>query len=485
MVYGMTRALVYARQSQGKQKSITDQIEVGEREVEARGWILVRSLDDGTSASRFARKAREGWAEVRAEVEAGNVDVVVLWSTSRASRELEDWAAFLNVCRRHGVKLHTVEESQTYDPSLARDWKELASDGIHNASESDRRSVDVRRGLGASARSGKPAQGRAPYGYTRVFDQETGKSRFEVNRDTAPVVERIIGDIARGVPLSRLTRDLNDEGVVSSLGKAWARQVVAQVVRNRAYIAQRNWDGEWYPGEWKPLTSAETFWRANRVLDDPGRSAHLVTRPRPGAAAHLLSGIAMCGSCGSTLRANPARGIYMCRATGCCAVNEAEADGFLNLAIVARFRQPDFRESLAALGKVSDRDVQAEKDAAATKRARLDEIRAAVIRGELSTTLGGQAEVELTRAIEHHERRAHELETPSDLREFVEPGVDVPKRWKATPLARKRRVIRRLAEVRLTPMARGGRRPFSPERFGESNWHGDTRTWAQIWEAAK
>ncbi|MGH3755806.1 MAG: recombinase family protein [Pseudonocardiaceae bacterium] len=53
--------------------------------------ITARYADPGRSASRFARCARENWQHVLEAVKARRFDVLVLWETSRASCDPEEW----------------------------------------------------------------------------------------------------------------------------------------------------------------------------------------------------------------------------------------------------------------------------------------------------------------------------------------------------------------------------------------------------------
>ena len=58
----------------------------------ARLAIADRYADPGLSASRFATKDRPEYKRLLADVEAGKLDVVVLWESSRGGRELAAWA---------------------------------------------------------------------------------------------------------------------------------------------------------------------------------------------------------------------------------------------------------------------------------------------------------------------------------------------------------------------------------------------------------
>jgi len=65
-------------------------------------WWLP-SKDDGYSA--FKEVSRDGFGELIAAVETGQVDVVIVRDIDWLTRNLTDWNAFEKACVRHGVRL--------------------------------------------------------------------------------------------------------------------------------------------------------------------------------------------------------------------------------------------------------------------------------------------------------------------------------------------------------------------------------------------
>lgn len=61
------------------------------------------------------------------------------------------------------------------------------------------------------------------------------------------------------------------------------------------------------------------------------------------------------------------------------------------------------------------------------------------------------------------EKREHDLSTPSALRDLIESGADVARRWQAAPVSTRREITRLLltpeliGELRLQPAPRRGR----------------------------
>src|SRR5262245_46550325 len=169
------RAGVYGRQSRNSSKSIREQVTAGRAVVAEMVWFLAGIYEDGSSASRYARKSREAWARVLEDLAAGRLDILVLWESSRGDRTLTSWSQLLDLCRDRGVSIYVIADERLYDPRRASDWRSLAAAGVDSAAESDKLSVRVRRGHAGAAAEGRPSHGRCPYGYRRVYDPTTGE----------------------------------------------------------------------------------------------------------------------------------------------------------------------------------------------------------------------------------------------------------------------------------------------------------------------
>ncbi len=73
-----------------------------------------------------------------ADVEAGRVNVLIIWEPSRASRLLSAWSTLLETCQRLGVLIHVTSHQQTYDLDNPRHWRTLAEDGVDAVYEAEK-----------------------------------------------------------------------------------------------------------------------------------------------------------------------------------------------------------------------------------------------------------------------------------------------------------------------------------------------------------
>src|SRR5258705_1515028 len=132
------RAGLYGRLSEtyDAAESVPTQIERGAGHAARRGWTVVATFkDDGYSA--FREITRDGFGELIAAIEAGQVDVVIVRDIDRLTRNLTDWNAFEKACVRHGVRLSAytgVDPVQFQSPvdkptGEARAWCRPGNDG--------------------------------------------------------------------------------------------------------------------------------------------------------------------------------------------------------------------------------------------------------------------------------------------------------------------------------------------------------------------
>lgn len=463
------RAAVYGRESQANVKSIDDQVAIGAGVVADQGWELAGTFDDGSSASRFARRARADWARLLDEIDAGRIDVVVVWELSRGSRKVGEWVTVLDHCRELGVRIHVVDHDRTYDPTRAADYKTLANGAVDAAYETDHLSERVRRGNGKAAEDGRPPGGAAPYGYWRRHEVEPGARRATVYQEpdpeTAPVVARIVADVAAGKPLARIARDLDAAGVPAparpnrSPGR-WQARHVRGIAINPAYAGLRRHNGdEPTTAKWPAIVSAETFHAARRVLADNARKVREdgeVRRRVPGQQRHLLSFVATCHE-GHPLAW--AGGRYKCKPHGHGTVNAAALDELVEAVVVEMLATPEVYRRLRQAGDVTDAQAQRARDGLATLEARLADYRDRARRGRIDADDFADIAAGLKADITAARERADETGLPPALRPFTEPGADVEARWDAAPLAARREVIRALVTVTVRPAGRRGRTP--------------------------
>lgn len=475
------RAVIYCRVSADDRK---DERSVGEQEAECRlaavalGWTVVEVfVDNDVSASRYARKGRPGHEALLAYLGNQQVDVLMLWETSRGDRELERWAGLLNLCRRREVRIHVTTHERTYDLEVARDWKAMATDGVDNAYASEETRNRVARAVRANAQQGRP-HGKLPYGYVRTYDERGGFLAQIEHPEQAAVVRECGRRVAAGESLYSIAQDLNARGVPAPRGGAWIPTQIKRLVTNPRYVGQRVHQGVVIgQAVWPAILDGATFAECTRRMSDPRRHS---TRDR--SLKYLLTGILRCGECGSPCRVIKNRGYhsYACwggKGTFCVSVRTIHAEEFVVEQLVERLEQPDILSGIAAR---SDRAVADAESDAGELRTRLKGFYDQAALGKISPAGLAAIEEQLLPQIDEADERALQAPVPKFLRDVAGPGAR--KRWDRLELGRQREIVDKLAELRVGKTVRGAR--FDFRRLGESRWRGDDRTWGEHWTAA-
>lgn len=316
------KAIVYARYSTEHQteSTIVDQIRRCREYAKARGWqIGAEYTDEGISGAAIGN--RPGVQKALAELEVGDVLLVV--DTTRLSRS-QDLAPLLTRLRHRGVRVIGVLDGFDSESRTARMQAGLS--GI--MSEEFRAQIASRThsALDMRARQGKATGGKC-YGYSKAG---------EIIESEAAIVREVFDRAARGETQKTIARALNARGVPAP-GASWERKArrsdgvwlsnaIYSMLGNERYIGRVIWnrsiwkrdpdtgrrqrverpESEWIETEGPAIVSREV-WDAVRGRATP-RKLH--GGRAGGGPRYLLSGILVCGICGSKLVAAGARGSH-------------------------------------------------------------------------------------------------------------------------------------------------------------------------------
>jgi len=498
------RAGIYTRVSKdirkgrsGEGASVETQESESRAAAEDNSWHVVETYSDNdVSASKYGRRNREEWARLLGDIESGKLDVLIMWETSRGSRQLSEWARFLELAEEHHLLIHIVSHDETYDVRKRRHWKALAGEGVDSADESNKTSERVRRDKAATRQAGRP-DGKYPFGWKREYDPETGELLRQVpHPEEAPVVREVIDRLCRGDTLAGIARDLearshldrSDPRWVPTLpyGGAYRPAAVRQIATRAAHAALiPNPRGELLPASWDPIVDVDKWWAVQRILADPSRR----TTSRPGRIKHLLTRLMTCAVCGAYIELKRISGAqrYTCRGNlpggrrsgreGCASIRKEWVEEYIVSLVVERLSQSDLAAAL----------VNQDDEAAAAARARAEELRREleqawdrVLAEELSLEEYTALKAARFPAIRAAEEAAVGAEVPPLLREFASVSDTGDRRalvldaWERIPMAGRREVVKLLFDhIRIRPMIRGRGWRFDPDRI-EYAW----RVWS-------
>lgn len=327
---GVRRAVLYGRQSHGKDKSIGEQLDLGAARAACEGWAVARRYQDKVSASRHAGAIRPEWLLLIDDVVQGRVDLIWLWETARGDRRAASWLLLLEACQEHNVTLYIETDRREYDLNRRRDWMTMAEDGLEAQGESDKIRDRVRRAKTAAREDGRL---REILGGSPRVGYRNGKDDWETDPAHAAVLRSTAAGMRAGATLSDAFRAATEEhGAIwmNSAANEPVRPVTEKLIRaalrRPATAGLITEAGEGREGSSKvtgragivdPPLDEETWnwlrreWFAKRAIG--GRSVG------SGAYPYALGPVLRCGKCGNPLsgskqyHASPPVPVYACR----------------------------------------------------------------------------------------------------------------------------------------------------------------------------
>ena len=292
-----TRCAIYTRVSTDERldmefNSLDAQREAGLAYVESQkheGWIPVgdRYDDGGFSGGTLERPALK---RLLADIEAGRVDVVVVYKIDRLSRSLMDFAKLVEVFDRRQVTFVSITQSFNTTTSMGR----LTLNILLSFAQFEREVIGerVRDKIAASRARGLWMGGMPPLGYDVV------ERKLVVNDAEAELVRLIFSRFVRVGSATKLAQELRRDGHTT---KSWTTQdgnhrpgkpidkgAIYKILGNRVYLGEAVHKGTSYPGEHAPIIDYATWDKVHAILAENTVARSNRTRAQTAA---LLRGI--------------------------------------------------------------------------------------------------------------------------------------------------------------------------------------------------
>jgi DNA invertase Pin-like site-specific DNA recombinase len=223
----------------------------------AEGWTLVpdRYDDGGFSGGSLDRPALQ---RLLADIEAGLVDVVVVYKIDRLSRSLMDFAKLVEVFDAHEVTFVSVTQSFNTTTSMGR----LTLNILLSFAQFEREVIGerIRDKVAASKARGMWMGGKVPLGY-RVENR-----RLVVNEPEAARVRRVFQLFAETGSGVETVRRLQAEGVTTKSGRPLDKGDVYKLLNLRTYVGEVAHKGNIYRGEHQAIVARDLWDRAHAIL---------------------------------------------------------------------------------------------------------------------------------------------------------------------------------------------------------------------------
>ncbi len=243
----------------------------------AEGWMVHPGAfdDGGISGGTIERPALK---KLLALVEAGKVQVIVVYKIDRLTRSLPDFARIVEVLDKQSASFVSVTQQFNTTTSMGR----LTLNVLLSFAQFEREvtSERIRDKIAASKKKGIWMGGYPPLGY------DINNRRLIQNNAEAETVKRIF-ELALETPsLTDLERQLAEENIGAkswrsqsgrqSGGGPLTRSALARMLRNPVYIGKIRHGEKGYEGEQSAIVDDELWTRVQSALD--GRAHERVSK---------------------------------------------------------------------------------------------------------------------------------------------------------------------------------------------------------------
>ncbi|WP_437203007.1 recombinase family protein [Planctomicrobium sp. SH664] len=255
-------ARVSSREQEREGFSLEVQEDALKRYAEQAGGEVVKFFKIAETASKGEERKSFRELIAYAKKNAFALDGLLFYKVDRASRNLFDYVELERLESEYDLPFISVSQPTENTPAGRMMRRTLANMASFYT---EQQSVDVREGLARRVKDGWFV-GLAPYGYRNA--RKEGRGIVEVDPDPAANVQRIFHLYAyENCTLDGLVETINSEGRLWRKSQpTFPRSSIANILKDRAYIGELEYKGNWYPGKHKPLIDRATWDRVQALL---------------------------------------------------------------------------------------------------------------------------------------------------------------------------------------------------------------------------
>jgi DNA invertase Pin-like site-specific DNA recombinase len=231
------------------------------------GWELVSEHydDGGWSGGNMARPALK---QLLADVEAGKIDVIVVYKVDRLTRSLADFARIVEALDKAGASFVSVTQAFNTTTSMGR----LTLNVLLSFAQFEREvtSERIRDKVAASKRKGMWMGGPVPLGY-RLKDR-----KLQIDEDEAETVRLIFRRYLELGSIGALADELADAGIRTKVrlfgngrsvgGVVFTRGPLAHVLQNPVFAGKVSHRGELFEGEHEAIVDQDTWQKVQQLF---------------------------------------------------------------------------------------------------------------------------------------------------------------------------------------------------------------------------
>ncbi len=231
------------------------------------GWhLLPDDYDDGGfSGGNMERPALK---RLRADIEAGRVDIIVVYKVDRLSRSLGDFARLVDLFDEHKVSFVSITQQFNTTTSMGR----LTLNILLSFAQFEREvtSERIRDKFALSRKKGKWMGGRVPLGY------KVEHRRLVIESSEARLIRKVFRTFVETRSVTLTSKKINEQGYKTrdtrslsgkvTPGRPFDKSAILKLLQNRTYIGEVIHRGTWYSGEHQAIVSQALWDEAHSVF---------------------------------------------------------------------------------------------------------------------------------------------------------------------------------------------------------------------------
>ena len=223
------------------------------------GWQMIAAHydDGGFSGGNMERPALK---QLMAEIQAGKVNVLVVYKVDRLTRSLADFAKLVEQFDKMNVSFVSVTQQFNTTTSMGR----LTLNVLLSFAQFEREVTGerIRDKIAASKKKGMWMGGNVPLGY------DARDRKLQINETEAATVRTIYSEFLRLGSVHSLQNWLHEYNIKSRLGNHFFRGALYMMLRNPHYIGLIKHKKETYPGEHAAIIDRALWDKVQALLDD-------------------------------------------------------------------------------------------------------------------------------------------------------------------------------------------------------------------------
>ena len=259
----------------------------------SQGWEIVKFyVDEGLSAKDMDRPDLQRMLK---GVREGIFDIVLVYKLDRLTRSVIDLDKLLTEFSKHDVMFKSSTE--VYDTTTATGRLFIRLVASMAQWERENLGERVRFGMQEKAREGKWTVSTPPLGY------DSKESELIVNPSEAAVVKEIFSLYLSGMGMHKIARNLNERGLYTKKGKAWAQSTIQYILTNPIYHGTTRYNYRLNKENYfevegvVPSIISDEEYQLTQQMIQKRRTVH----PRQATSKYLFSKVLKCARCGKTL----------------------------------------------------------------------------------------------------------------------------------------------------------------------------------------